>query len=85
MFPKLFVPGSKWRDPRPNLKVGDLCLLLSKKGSTNDTTYKYCIITRLNPSDDGLVRSVWVKYYITSLKMKEVLVDIRRLVILPTT
>ena len=48
------------------------------------TFYKYCKIVNTVPSDDGFVRKVIVEYCIPSLKKKQVCVDVRRLIILPT-
>ena len=85
VFPKLFIPGPKWNKPHSNIKVGDIGILISHKGSANKmlTIYKYCKVTKLIESEDGLVRKVNVEYRIPSLKKKEICVDIRRLVILP--
>ena len=35
MLPKLFVPGPKWNKAETNVKVGDIGLLLSHKGSAS--------------------------------------------------
>ena len=85
VLPKLFVPGPKWNKSESNVKVGDIGLLLSHKGSAGKilTVYKYVKVIEVIESEDGLVRKVKVQYRIPSLKKKEVYVDIRRLVILP--
>ena len=85
MLPKLFVPGPKWSNAHNNVKVGDIGLLLSYKGSAGKilTVYKYCKVLEVIESQDGLVRKVKVEYRIPSLKKKEACVDIRRLVLLP--
>ena len=85
VLPKLFVPGPKWSKAHTNVKVGDIGLLLSYKGSAGKilTVYKYCKVIEVIESEDGLIRKVRVEYRIPSLKRKEVCVDIRRLVILP--
>jgi len=85
VLPKLFVPGPKWNIAEANIKVGDIGLLLSHKGSAGKilTFYKYIKVIEVIKSEDGLVRKVRVEYRIPSLKKKEVCVDIRRLVILP--
>ena len=85
MLPKLFVPGPKWNKAEANIKVGDIGLLLSHKGSAGKilTFYKYIKVIEVIKSEDGLVRKVRVEYRIPSLKKKEICVDIRRLVILP--
>ena len=48
------------------------------------TFYKYCKVVDVVLSQDDLVRKVIVEYRIPSLKKKQICVDIRRLVILPT-
>ncbi len=85
MLPKLFVPRPKWSKAHSNVKVGDIGLLLSYKGSAGKilTVYKYCKVIEVIESEDGLVRKVRVEYRIPSLKRKEVCVHTRRLVILP--
>ena len=85
MLSKLFIPGPKWNKTYDNVKVGDIGILLSYKGSAGKmlTLYKYCKVLRLIESEDGLVRKVIVEYRIPSLKKKEICVDIRRLIILP--
>ena len=85
MLPKLFIPGPKWNKIHNNVKVGDIGILLSYKGSAGKilTLYKYCKVLEVIESEDGLVRKVIVEYRIPSLKKKEVCVDIRRIVILP--
>ena len=85
VLPKLFIPGPKWNKTHNNVKVGDIGILLSHKGSAGKilTLYKYCKILKVVESEDGLVRKVIVEYRIPSLKKKEVCVDIRRIVILP--
>ena len=85
VLPKLFVPGPKWNKAEANIKVGDIGLLLSHKGSAGKilTFYKYIKVIEVIKSEDGLVRKVRVEYRIPSLKKKEIYVDIRRLVILP--
>merc|ERR1712030_195280 len=84
VLPQLFAPGSKWSNVHPNIQVDDICLLLSSKGkSGHSTTYKYCRVVKTVASGDGLVRKAYVKYHIPSLKQKEMLVDVRRLIILP--
>ena len=85
VFPKLFIPGPKWNKTHSNVKVGDIGILISHKGSANKmlTMYKYCKVTKLIESEDGLVRKVNVEYRIPSLKKKEICIDIRRLVVLP--
>ena len=85
MLPKLFIPGPKWNRTYDNVKVGDIGILLSYKGSTGKilTLYKYFKVLKLVESEDGLVRKVIVEYRIPSFKKKEVCVDIRQLVILP--
>merc|ERR1711867_325871 len=84
-FPNFFVPGPKWSKAHNNVKVGDIGLLLSYKGSAGKilTVYKYCKVIEVIESEDGLVRKVKVEYRIPSLKKKEACVDIRRLVLLP--
>ena len=84
VFPKLFIPGPKWNKPHSNIKVGDIGILISHKGSANKmlTLYKYCKVIKLIESEDGLVRKVNVEYRIPSLKKKEICVDIRCLIIL---
>ena len=47
------------------------------------TFYKYIRVIEVIRSKDGLVRKAKVEYRIPSLKKKEIIVDIRRLVILP--
>jgi len=47
------------------------------------TFYKYIRVIEVIKSEDGLVRKAKVEYRIPSLKKKEIIVDIRRLVILP--
>ena len=85
MLPRLCVPGSKWNQRHNNVKVGEIGLLLSYKGSAGKilTVYKYCKVLEVVESQDGLVRKVKVEYRIPSLKKKEACVDIRRIVILP--
>lgn len=85
VIPKLFVPGPKWNKAETNVKVGDIGLLLSHKGSAGKilTFYKYIRVIEVIRSEDGLVRKVKVEYRIPSLKKKETCVDIRRLIILP--
>ena len=85
MLPKLFVPGPKWNKAETNVKVGDIGLLLAHKGSAGKilTFYKYIRVIEVIESEDGLVRKAKVEYRIPSLKKKEIIVDIRRLVILP--
>ena len=85
VLPKLFIPGPKWNKTHTNVKVGDIGLLLSYKGSAGKilTVYKYCKVLEVVESRDGLVRKVKVEYRIPSLKKKEACVDIRRLVLLP--
>ena len=70
----LFVPGSKWNKKHNNIKVGDIGILLSYKGSAGKmlTVYKYCKVVRIPESDDGLVRRAIVEYRIPSLKQKQV-------------
>ena len=85
ILPKLFIPGPKWNRRYDNVKIGDIGILLSYKGSAGKmlTLYKYCKVLKVIESEDGLVRKVIVEYRIPSLKKKEVCVDIRRIVILP--
>ena len=85
MLPRLFVPGPKWNKVENNVKVGDIGLLLAHKGSAGKilTVYKYIKVLEVIKSQDGLVRKAKVQYRIPSLKKKEIIVDIRRLVILP--
>ena len=47
------------------------------------TSYKYIKVLEVIESKDGLVRKAKIEYRIYSLKKKEVIVNIRRLVILP--
>ena len=47
------------------------------------TFYKYIKVLEVIESEDSLVRKAKIEYRIPSLKKKEVIVDIRRLVILP--
>ena len=58
---------------------------MSHKGSAGKilTFYKYIRVIEVIKSEDGLVRKAKVEYRIPSLKKKEIIVDIRRLVILP--
>ena len=85
MLPRLFIPGSKWNKAESNVKIGDIGILLSHKGSAGKilTVYKYIKVLEVIRSEDGLVRKAKIEYRIPSLKKKEVIVDIRRLVILP--
>ena len=85
VLPKLFVPGPKWSKTHNNVKVGDIGLLLSYKGSAGKilTVYKYCKVIEVIESEDGLIRKVKIEYRIPSLKKKEICVDIKRLVLLP--
>ena len=85
MLPRLFTPGPKWNKVENNVKVGDIGLLLAHKGSAGKilTVYKYIKVLEVIESQDGLVRKAKVEYRIPSLKKKEIIVDIRRLVILP--
>ena len=55
MFPKLFIPGPKWNKIHTNVKVGDIGLLLSYKGSAGKilTVYKYCKVLEVIESRDG--------------------------------
>ena len=81
----LFVyPYVQWNLRSQNLNVGDICLLLSYKGSAGKlvTYYKYCKVIELVPGSDGLVRRVIMKYHIPSAKSKQICVDVRRLVVL---
>ena len=86
VLPKIFTPGLKWSNQHPNVQIGDICLLISHKGSAGKmiTFYKYCKVIKTLPSDDNLVRKVIIEYRIPSLKQKQVCVDVRRLIILPT-
>merc|ERR1712089_54307 len=85
VLPKLFIPGPKWNKTHNNVKVGDIGILLSYKGSAGKilTLYNIVKVLKVIESEDGLVRKVIVVYRIPSLKKKEVCVDIRRIVILP--
>ena len=80
VLPKLFTPGSKWSDSHPNVQVGDICLLLSHKGSAGKmlTFYKYCKVIKTILSDDNLVRKVVIEYHIPYFKKKQVFLDVRR-------
>ena len=83
VLPYMFSFGNtKWKKKQPNLKVGQVCLLLSCYGKGSYRTYKYCKVTKTHPNaDDGLVRRVTVKYFnYPSLKEKLITVDVRRLV-----
>ena len=85
ILPSLFIPGPEWNRRYDNIKVGNIGILLSYKGSAGKmlTLYKYCKVLKVIESEDGLVRKVIVENRNPSLKKKEVCVDIRRLVILP--
>ena len=74
VLPKLFVPGPKWNKSESNVKVGDIGLLLSHKGSAGKilTVYKYVKVIEVIRSEDGLVRKVKVQYRIPSLNKKEI-------------
>ena len=86
VLPKHFTPELKWSKRQPNVQVVYIALLLSHKGSAgkNLTFNKYCKVIQVVMSNDDVVRKVIVEYLIPSLKMKQVCVDVRRLVILPT-
>ncbi|XP_066920192.1 uncharacterized protein [Clytia hemisphaerica] len=58
--PKL-MEHPKWFKGDKNLQVGDV-VLFTKTDSPISTTYQYCIITEIEPSKDGIVRKVRVKY-----------------------
>ena len=47
------------------------------------TSYKYIKVLEVIESKDGLIRKAKIEYRIHSLKKKEVIVEFRRLVILP--
>merc|ERR1712240_610928 len=84
VLPRLFIPGSKWNKAESNVKVGDIGILLSHKGSAGKilTVYKYIKVLEVIRSEDGLVTKAKIEYRIPSLKKKEIIVNIRRLVIL---
>ena len=88
VLPYMFTLGqTKWKKRQPNLKLDQICLLMSSYGKGSYRTYKYCKIIKTHPhADDGLVRRVTVQYYNhPSLKPKMSTVDVRRLVPLPLT
>lgn len=54
-------PRRKWRDDRPNLKVGDVILL--KDSAVHRTDWPIGVITETYQSSDGKVRKARVRYH----------------------
>ena len=70
--------------PAPNLQKGQICLLHESVGKHSPKTYKYCKVTEVFHSEDGLVRTVSVQYFnAPSLRPKSKQVDVKRLTALP--
>ena len=60
VFPDL-VPRTKWRQAERNLRVGDIGLLKYEKQLGPDS-WRLAKITRADPDDDGLVRTIGVEF-----------------------
>ena len=52
---------NKWFSGDNDLQVGDI-ILSAKTDSAISSTYQYGIITKVEPTKDGIVRKVQVKY-----------------------
>ena len=52
---------NKWFNGDNNLQVGDI-VLFTKTGAAVCSTYQYGMITKVEPTKDGIVRKVQVKY-----------------------
>ncbi|KAK3107442.1 hypothetical protein FSP39_014704 [Pinctada imbricata] len=58
-FLSILQPRSKWHTVTENMKVGDVILLRDKETARND--WPTGLITRVFPSDDGLVRKLEIR------------------------
>merc|ERR1711867_140007 len=85
-FPTL-LPYYKYKDTKrhKNLRVDDICLI--KYETKVASTYRLCPVSKLLPSDDGLVRTVEVqlgnkKLTKKNLPVKDLVTAVQRLVLL---
>ena len=59
--PELIERPVNWRNEE-NLKEGDVVLFRKSEGAVGAGTYQYSIVNEVQPSADGVVRNVLVKY-----------------------
>ena len=85
-FPTL-LPYHRYKDTKrhENLQVNDVCLI--KYETKVASTYRLCQVSKLLPSDDGLVRTVEVqlgnkKLTKRNLPAKDLVTAVQRLVLL---
>ena len=60
------VPSYKWQQKHRNVKIGDICLIQYK---SIRSTYRLGRVTEIKLSEDGLVRSVTLKYKLPKEKV----------------
>jgi hypothetical protein len=85
VLPSLFV-NKRWKHPKPNVQVGDVCLVFGLKGKHEAGAYRYCRVLSTKEGSDNLVRTATVEMISRSkggkLLRKPFDVDVRSLVIL---
>jgi hypothetical protein len=65
VFPKL-VPSYKWLQRHRNVKIGDVCLIRYRNEARG--TYRLGRVEEVKLGDDGLVRTVSLKYKLPTEK-----------------
>ena len=82
------LPTDKWRASSDNLEVGDI-VLIKYEGKSSPGDYRWGIVTSAEPDEDGLVRTVEVRYSLvkrpvqggdyTGITRKSITVAVQRL------
>jgi hypothetical protein len=85
VLPSLFV-NKLWKHPRPNVRVGDVCLVYGLKGKHEPGAYRCCRVLSIKEVSDNLVCTVTVETISHSksgkVQRKPFDVDVRSLIIL---
>ena len=63
------LPTDKWRNSSDNIEVGDL-VLIKYEGKSKPGDYRWGIVTRADPDDDGHVRTATVRYSLIKRPVK---------------
>ena len=81
------LPREKWRNTSTNIEVDDI-VLIKYDGKSKAGDYRWGVVTRAVPDDDGCVRTVFVRYSLLqkagssddySVTYKEIRVAVQRL------